>query len=147
MAQLLAAPAETAILKERVSSPSIDESELKNEKEVILDEIRRNKDNPARSAADISWSLVFQEHPYKYPVIGHEELFRRLSKEDLEAYYAERYSPDNMTLVVAGDITKEKVFEEISKEYGTLRRDFITERTAPDELPQLGVRIDVFESR
>lgn len=113
------------ILKDIIASPAFDGLELKKEKEVILEEIRRNRDNPARFALDSSWTLTFQEHPYKYPIIGHEDLFEQIEKKDLEEYYSARYSPHAMILVVSGDVKKDRLFEKVEDIFGPLKRSFI----------------------
>jgi zinc protease len=114
-----------AILKDIVFSPSFDALELTKEREVILDEIRRNQDNPTRLAFDLSWGLVFQEHPYKFPIIGYKDLLMRLEKKDLEEYYLSRYSPHNMILAISGDINKEELFKDVENILTPLKRNFV----------------------
>lgn len=128
------------ILKDLIASPYFDALELKKEKEVILDEIRRNKDNPTRLASDLSWQLAFQEHPYKYPVIGYEDLLERLGKKDLEEYYSTRYSPDRMILTISGDIKRGELFKEVENIFGPLKRNFIPTLPNISEPPQLNQR-------
>ena len=128
------------ILKDITLLPSFDALELKKEKEVILDEIRKNRDDPARLASNISWELAFKRHPYKYPVIGHEDLFRRLGKKELEEYYSKRYSPHNMVLVVSGDVNKETLFKEIKDMFGPIERKFVPSLSNISEPPQLRQR-------
>lgn len=125
------------IIKGLVFEPYFDALELKKEKEVVLDEIRKNKDDPARLTSDISWQLVFQEHPYRYPIIGFEDLFERIGKKELEDYYLSRYSPDRMTLVIAGDVRKETLLKEIEAIFGPVKRNFVPDLPKIAEAPQL----------
>lgn len=128
------------ILKDVITFPDFDALELKKEKEIILDEIRRNKDNPSRFALDLSWTLVFQEHPYKYPIIGYEDLFRLISKKELEEYYSARYSPHNTILTIAGDVKKDELFKGVNDIFGPLGRNFIPAFLNISEPPQLSRR-------
>lgn len=125
------------IMKELIASPYFDALELKKEKEVILDEIRRNKDNPARLVSDLSWQLAFREHPYKYPVIGYNDLFERLDKEDLDKYYSAKYSTEAMILVISGDVTRKSLYREVENIFGPLKRNFsqpLPNITEPEQL-------------
>ncbi|MBN1872002.1 MAG: insulinase family protein, partial [Candidatus Omnitrophica bacterium] len=128
------------ILRDFIIKFSCDDNDLKNEKEVILDEIRKNVDDPSRYAMDRSWDLVFKNHPYKYPIIGYEELFLRLAKDDVEKYYATRYTPNNMILSVAGDVSKDILMDRIRPMYGELKRNFIEPTPDVKEGGQFGKR-------
>jgi len=128
------------ILKDIIGSPSFDALELKKEKGVILDEIRRNNDDPARLAFDLSWMLTFKEHPYKYPIVGYDDLFERLDKKDLEDYYSISYSPHRMILVISGDIKKRELLKEVVDIFGPLRRNFIPSFSNISEPLQLAQR-------
>jgi len=128
------------ILRDLVVKPDFDALELKKEKEVVLDEIRKNRDNPARKASDYSWQLAFQKHPYKYPVIGYRNLLERLGKPELEDYYSWRYSPDRMILVVSGDVRKDELFTEVESIFGPVKRNFIRDIPHISEPLQLSPR-------
>ena len=128
------------ILRDIITLPSFDALELKKEKEVILDEIRRNKDEYARFALDLSWTLVFQEHPYKYPIIGYEDLFARIEKKDVEEYYETRYSPHNMILAISGDVEKDKLFTKVEDIFSPLKRNFVPVSPNTGEPPQQNQR-------
>ncbi|MEA3305777.1 MAG: pitrilysin family protein, partial [Candidatus Omnitrophota bacterium] len=123
-------------LKDFVFFPSFDALELKKEIEVILDEIRRNRDNPARFALELSWPLAFREHPYKYPVIGYDDLFAGITKKDLEEYFSRKYSPHNMALVVSGDVDKAGLFEDIKEIFCEVKRKLLSSVPNIPEPPQ-----------
>lgn len=129
-----------AILKRFIFFPSFDALEINKEKEVICDEIRRGEDDPASFVSDMSWSSAFQAHPYKYPIIGYEDLFVTLTKADVEDYFLHHYSPDNVIVTVSGDINKEAAFKEIENTFSGVKRNFV--RAAPEiiEPPQFGRR-------
>ncbi|MDD5679901.1 MAG: pitrilysin family protein [Candidatus Omnitrophica bacterium] len=125
-----------SVLKKFIFFPSFDAIEINKEKEVILDEIRRGRDDPAIFISDLSWSSVFRDHPYKYPIIGHEDLFMRLAKEDVEYYFYHKYSPDNMVMVISGDIDKKSIFGEVEKIFSEVKRSFVAYEGSIAEPPQ-----------
>jgi len=72
-----------SLLSDFVFNPSFSESEFQKEKEVILNEIRMGRDDPSRESSRLLWETAYSIHPYRYPVIGYEDLFRQLKKADL----------------------------------------------------------------
>lgn len=129
-----------AALKKFIFFPSFDALEIDKEKEVIRDEIRRGQDDPASFLSDLSWSSVFQAHPYRHPVIGYEDLFMTLTKADVEDYFLHNYSPDNMIIAVSGDIDKEAAFKEIEDAFSGIKRNFAAVVPEASEPPQFGGR-------
>jgi zinc protease len=82
---------------------------FEKEKKIILYEIKSNKDSVWYRIARKMFENMFPNHPYGVPVIGYEDLFFKLNHEDVVEYYKEKYVPNNITLVVAGDINEAKV--------------------------------------
>jgi len=128
------------VLKKFIFFPSFDALEIDKEKEVILDEIRKNRDDPALLISDLSWSSAFREHSYKYSVIGHEDLFMRLTKQDVEDYFYHKYSPDNMIMVISGDIDKDLAVKETEKIFYDVKRTFVENEANIVEPPQFNPR-------
>jgi predicted Zn-dependent peptidase len=52
---------------------------------------------------------LFPDNPLLLPVIGEDDSLRRLQPDDLRAFYAQHYLPNNATLVVVGDVPPETV--------------------------------------
>ena len=65
---------------------------------------------------------LFKGTPYEMQVIGTPETVKSLTQKKLLDYYNKFYHPENMVLVVVGDIQLDKV-EELSKKYFSLKRD------------------------
>lgn len=103
-----------AILNDMLRNPAFDKEELKKEKEVILNEIRMNEDDPHRYLQRIFWSNAYQNPPYNLPVIGLEPLFKKLKQEDLLNFYNKYYLPNNIIFAVAGDLDTTYALDKIS---------------------------------
>ena len=95
------------ILVDMTMNTAFDSRELKMEKQVVLKEIGLNYDNPRRYASRLLWESAYSTHPYKYPILGEEDLFSSLTREDLLEFHQARYTPSNMILAVVGDVEKE----------------------------------------
>ena len=83
--------------------------ELAKEKQVILREMDMNVDDPGRRASRRLFETAYTRSPYRFTVIGYPDIFNELKPEDILAYYREKYAPNNLFYVVAGDVKPEEV--------------------------------------
>lgn len=79
-------------------------AEFDMEKNVILEEIARSKDNLVSVTFDVLMEHVFSGHPLAWPVLGYEQTIRNLRRDDMADYFRRRYAPDNLVLIVAGNV-------------------------------------------
>ena len=128
------------LLSDFVFNTSFDEKEFAKEKEVILSEIRMDRDEPSRRASDLLWETAYLVHPYRYPVIGYEDLFRQISREDLVEYHRSKYAPDNCVLSVVGDIDEAAAVRACENTFGRLPRRAGVESLKPAEPLQMSTR-------
>ncbi len=133
-------PKALEILADALMHSSFDMEEFKKERDVILKEINMNDDDPERYLAKLFWSTAYMKHPAKDPVIGYEELFKSITREDLLRYYKTRYVPNNMVLVAVGDFSAKKTFAQIEKLFKDFSRGIWTTPLLPVEPRQLGPR-------
>ncbi len=105
------------ILADILRNPVFDEQELEKEKDVILSEIRMNRDDPQRYFYNKFWKHANIISPYNLPVIGLEPLFVQLKREDLKNFHRKWYIPNNMIIAVAGDIDYETALEKITENF------------------------------
>ena len=108
------------ILKEMLSSPTFNEKELKKEKEVIEREMDLSKDDPGRKISRLTFSSAYIRHPYRNPIIGYKENFRRLDRKKLLSFFRENYTPERMVITVVGDMDREKTLGAIKDAFGDL---------------------------
>ncbi len=114
--------------------------EFAKEQEVIRREFAMGFDDPNRMSTELMLSTAFTASPYRHPIIGHLDVFNRLTREDLVAYYRARYTPENMFLVVTGDVDPAQVFADAEKWFGSVPRQAQPPLFIPREPPQLGRR-------
>ncbi len=105
------------VVSQMMGFPKFDETEIDNEREVVIEEIKRGNDNLHRQASRKLFETVYKKHPYGKPVIGYEKIIREVSKKQILNYYQSRYVPKNMTLVVAGDFEFDDLKNQIQKYY------------------------------
>jgi len=128
------------ILADAVLHSSLPADEVTREKDVILREIAMCQDDPDDRMGEALFSTAFRQHPYRYPIIGHREIFSGVSREDLVAYYQARYVPNNLVVVVAGDVDIEAVRALVEQHFGSAPRARLAPVLVPDEPAQLAPR-------
>jgi zinc protease len=114
--------------------------EVTKEKDVILREIDMCLDDPDQRLSQALFETAFRTHPYRQPIIGHRDVFSSNSRDDLLGYYRERYSPNNLVVVIAGDFEPVATRAAIAEHFGKTPRRRIAPVLVPDETPQLARR-------
>jgi zinc protease len=96
-----------------------------SEREVILEELRKNEDSPDRMMFQKMFSLTYSKHPYGRPVIGFVKTLKAAKVQELEAFYRRRYSSGNMGIVLVGPIDegtgkrKKALLQRLEKYFGS----------------------------
>ncbi len=114
---------------------------IAKEREVILEERRsRIENNPDALLAEQVNAALFRHHPYHLPVIGWKHEMETLTKQDILDFHKRYYHPNNMMLIVSGDITAKELKPLAQKYYGKLRRKSIPARNWTTEPPHNAAR-------
>jgi zinc protease len=93
------------------------------ERDVILEERRsRVEGDPDGLLSEEIQATLYQNHPYRVPVIGWMHEMEKLNRTDAVAFYDRYYAPNNAVLVVAGDVEPEAVRALAEKTYGEVPR-------------------------
>jgi zinc protease len=87
-----------------VTHATLDEKIRAEEIKTLSNEYNRNRDNPACVFKQRVYEAAYRTHAARIPVIGYMANLESLERDDLLAYYRERYVPNNMALIVAGDV-------------------------------------------
>lgn len=107
---------------DRMVNLVVDEKAFKTETEVVQNERRfRNENSPDGLMYQEIFSLAFNKHSYRWPVIGYEEDLNRMSAKDAMEFYRNFYSPNHATIVVVGDVNAKDVLKVVTKKYGHLK--------------------------
>lgn len=132
------------ILCDIMQHATLPEDEMEKEKQVIVREMDMNVDDPQRRAGRRLFESAFTKSPYRFTVIGYPDIFNELKTSDIRAYYREKYAPNNMFFVVAGDVRNEAVVAQIRAAYAQSKAKPIPSLVLPEEPRQTAPR-EVFE--
>ena len=69
------------------------------------------EDDPQDKVFDLLGEAVFGEHPLGRAVIGRAEVVRAVDCEQLRAFHAERYVPENVVIGAAGSVDHDRLVE------------------------------------
>jgi zinc protease len=130
------------LLADTVLHSTFPAEECVKEKDVILREIAMTKDEPDNRMWDALFSTAFREHPYRQPIIGHRDVFSTVTRDDLLGYYRARYVPNNLVVVIVGDIDLVATRAAIAEHFGTAPRVRLAPVLVPTEPLQLGARTE-----
>jgi zinc protease len=104
---------------------------LAKEKQVVKNEKRQGVDNrPYGHLFSVLRSNLYpKDHPYNWEVIGSLEDLQAATLEDVKTFYRNWYTPNNVTLVVAGDFDTAQARQWVTRYFAEIPR-------GPDIAPQ-----------
>lgn len=133
------------VVKDMAFHPSLDPAELEAEKDVIISELKGGDDTPTRRLFEDLQVAGLAHTVYGRPIIGFEKTIRAVTADDLRAYIRTWYQPQNMMLLVAGDIDPKAVLAHAEELFGDLKNDAALPEPAPVQLEGAagGPRVEV----
>ena len=104
--------------------PTLDQTKLDRQRDVVKNEKRQRVDNAPYGQAFIELSAMLypKGHPYSWPVIGSMEDLSAAALPDVVEFFKTYYSPNNASLVVAGDIDVAATKALVEKWFGGIPR-------------------------
>jgi predicted Zn-dependent peptidase len=84
--------------------PALRQEDFDTEKNVILEEIAKYDDQPPYGAHEKCMAAFFGEHPLGKSILGTPASVGGLARNQMLAYFEQRYSPRNMVLAAAGNV-------------------------------------------
>ena len=138
--QLPAENLETAFWLEsdRMLSLAFSEKSLDVQRKVVCEEFKEHYLNKPYGDVWLKMrSLAYQVHPYQWMTIGKElSHIENAQLQDVKDFFFKHYRPVNAILVVAGNVTVERVRELAEKWFGPIESGERYNRNLPVEPPQ-----------
>ncbi|HEU4402367.1 MAG TPA: pitrilysin family protein, partial [Candidatus Polarisedimenticolia bacterium] len=101
---------------------SLKDAEIDQELGALTQEIRNYYDDPASVAFLETMRATFPGHPYRFPPLGNFRTLGVLKSEPLRAFYRNLYVPNNMALVLAGDLDPARAATLAETAFGKARK-------------------------
>lgn len=127
-------------ISEMIFDPLLSQEDAKVEREVILREIAMRDDEHDSIFAEKIIEEALHAHPMRHPIIGHKDLFVKITPDDLRAYHAGKYSPENVVLAIGGSMNPDDVFKSVEQWFGRFGRTPVIQEVPVIEPPDAGPR-------
>ena len=135
------------IVTDAVLRSTIDPGELEKEKKVVIEEILENKDRPEDVAFDLLFKTAYTTSPYRFPVIGQKEIVEKATRQNILDFRKKWYVPENMFLVVTGDVDPVEVRKEVERLTSDINPTAFLKPPLPQEPPQKEIRTALVRDR
>lgn len=98
-------PQAADVLCDLVSRPALRESDLRLERQVVLEEIGMVEDTPDDLVFELHNETLWGAHPYGYQILGTRETIGALEVEAVRQLHAAAYRAPNMVVAAAGRLS------------------------------------------
>jgi len=100
---------------------TLKDAEFQPERDVVAEERRWRTDNSPMGYLYFKlFNNTFTYHPYHWTPIGFMNDIQNWKIKDIQDFHSRYYTPSNAIVIVAGDIDKDEVFNEVKKQFQSI---------------------------
>jgi zinc protease len=121
-------------LAELLINAAIPDDEFDRERDVVLEEIRQAEDDPDWIGFQALMETMYQQHPYGHSVLGDVQGLLARSPQEMRQFHRAHYQPENMTVVVVGDVGEDATVELVNR--------LFTRFPSPPDLPKASIEAE-----
>lgn len=107
------------LLHDMLFHSKFDAVEMRREKGVIIEEIKMYEENPVMHIEDLLEEAMFDGHVLGRNIAGTAKSMTAMKRADVVAYHREYYVPENMVVVMAGNVS-ESARRQVVKTFGAV---------------------------
>lgn len=117
-----ALPLAAALEADRMQHLALKPEQIETERQVVIEErLSVVEDNVDGTLDEILIRQAYEEHPYRWPVIGHMDHIKKVPQAAITRFYRTHYAPNNAVIIVAGKFDEHAALETIADRYGALK--------------------------
>jgi zinc protease len=131
------------ILYEAIFYSTFDAEELEREKEVILEEMKRNEDSPGHALGRRIFEQIYEGTKAALPIIGYESTVKGYTREMLLRFHRKWYQPQNMKVIAVGHVEAEDLMKTMQVTFGSVVGSAVDSSYSLDVKPCEGVSVHV----
>src|SRR5947207_751020 len=109
------------IISDLCLRPRFDSEDVAKERQVVLEEIKMDLDNPEYLLHEIFTRGFWPEHPLGRPILGTPETVSHFNREALRKRFRHWFAPDRLVLTAAGNVTHERILELVERDFAALK--------------------------
>ena len=111
------------LLRDVTLAPTFPAEDVARKKDEALGAIASQRDDPGTLANLELGPFLLGESPLAHPVIGWEKSVGTITREDVTAFHARHFRPDQAMLAVVGDVEPAAVKAALEKAFGAWKAD------------------------
>lgn len=110
---------------------------FQSELETVYEEYNRSADNMQRAVNRFVLGKTFEGHPYSREGLGLPEHLKNPRLSELNKFYNDWYTPENMVLILVGNVNTQQISSRIASTFGRLQA---RPTPARKEYPDLAIK-------
>ncbi|MDQ4120532.1 MAG: insulinase family protein [Acidobacteriota bacterium] len=99
------------LLADMLANPRFDQTELKREQKVIIEEMKMVEDTPEEYLGELFNRAFFPAHSLGLPIEGTRQTVKTFNHETTAAFHAQIFTPANIVISAAGNIEHAQIAE------------------------------------
>lgn len=112
--------------------PLLTDAICEYEKPIIQAEIARQREDPVAMLIDSAYAFTYHTSPYRSSTRGSESDITAITPEAVRAFHARWYVPNNISVILVGDITVERAESLLRQTFGAARSRPLPEPVTPE---------------
>jgi predicted Zn-dependent peptidase len=125
-------PLAVDVLSDMVTSSLITPKDVDAERNVVLEEIAMNEDDPSDTAHEAFTAKLFGDTPLGRPILGTADSINKITREQIFEHYQARYTPEHLVVAAAGNLDHDTVVRLVADAFGP-----VLDRAAEPAAPRL----------
>jgi len=109
------------ILSDMLLASKFAEEDIERERQVVLEEVHMYEDSPEELVHDIHLDAVWPVHPLGRNILGTTDSIEQFNRSSVIKYYKDFYTPDNVVIAAAGNITHDQLVELANRYFSELK--------------------------
>jgi zinc protease len=95
------------LLRDVARTPSFPDREVERVRDEQLVSLQQQADDPSETATTVGLRELYGPgHPYSHTELGTRASLEAITRDELRAFHAQAFAPQNVALVLAGDLTR-----------------------------------------
>ena len=111
-------PLAVDVLSDMVTSSLITPKDVDAERNVVLEEIAMNEDDPADTVHEAFSARLYGDTPLGRPILGTVDSINAITREQIFEHYQARYTPEHLVIAAAGNLDHNVVVELVKQAFG-----------------------------
>ncbi len=99
------------LLADMLMNSTFDETELKREQKVIIEEMKMVEDSPEEFLGEIFQSEIYPDHALGLPIEGIKKTVKTFNQKTTAKFHRKNFTPENIVIACAGNVDHERIVE------------------------------------